>query len=158
MVSMKGGGPQRQFRAAERGLPPDFMAAHASWHRMNEAQTWDEAELSRIRSVVARHLEFVFVPSNLKDGTTLAESRDRSIDTFVVTDSDFRRGPIPTISVKAVFELSFSQELPAGGIVQWQADNDSLSWAFSFRYGFEFEDDIVEADCGALLAFYGPLE
>jgi len=162
MAYLKWGDPERQFQDGEPGLPDDLMASCVSWRRMALEERFEQDEIERIHAVVASHLIFVFVPSNLNDGTTLVCPSEFTSRAIEVTDVDFSRGPLPSICAKAFFELSFSEEIPVDTIYDWQEKNDYLDWAITFRYDFDFGYDDgasdTTADSGSLgVEIYGPL-
>ncbi|MBJ6127392.1 hypothetical protein [Microvirga splendida] len=148
MAYLKWGGPERQLPEDEPNLPRDLVACAASWRTMAKENHFDAGEMARICSVVASHLEILFVPSNLKEEISLAPVEEHHIRTFEVVAVNFSRGPIPWICVKAFFELGFTEEVPLDGIGEWQDANDFLDWALAFRYTFDDpeEDWCVMAD------------
>ncbi|WP_134500743.1 hypothetical protein [Microvirga pakistanensis] len=160
MAYLKWGGPERQLPEDEPNLPRDLIACSTSWRKMAKRKRFNSGEMARICSVVASHLEVLFVPCNLKEEISLAPVKEHHITTFKVVAVDFSAGPIPRICVKAFFDLTFMEEIPLDGISEWQDQNDFLDWALVFRYTFDDPQAewCVMADNGhSGLEIYGPL-
>lgn len=150
--------PSRQF-GVDDGVPEEFATCRKAWQKAVSGKNSSAAatELERIRAMLERRLIFGFVPTNLKEGTTLLVANEFLVRGLTVLGFDFSQGILPSVRAEIVIDLPFAVPIPLGGIGDWQDENDRLDWACALHLDFEYEVEFGEPIFVEEFEIEGPL-
>jgi hypothetical protein len=120
----------------EKFVPEQFRTAKELWNQHSTKK------LRKIKSLVTPFLRATFVADAVYDIKELAGPDIDEIEAkrIEITDFDFSAGPIPGVSVAALFEIPILKSFPIDTLDDWEDKHDYLDHGLSFQWELDTEE------------------